>query len=406
MSIPNFKLYATSFCACVVLLTGCGGGSGTLLSPLPDGLAPARTNVRPAYGVIYSFDVSDGEYPSADLTNVNGTLYGTTQLGGKYGQGAVFKTTTSGKETLVNSFKSEGSSPSAGLTEVNGTLYGTITGGGTNSDGAVFAISSGKVRLLHSFGVRSQDGGAPVAPLINVNGTLYGTTRSGGKDSIGTVFSITPSGKETVLHSFDVLDGDQPLSGLLDVNGVLYGTTTAGGKYGEGAVFSITTSGKETILYSFRAESSDGQHPAAGLINVEGTLYGTTSEGGRAGCYDSGCGTVFSITTAGKEKVLHRFGRHSDGALPNAGLIDVNDTLYGTTESGGTQKDGTVFAISLSGKETLLHSFDGSEGKQPLAGLIDVKGTPYGKDTLYGTTSEGGHGCGEGCGVVFYLPLD
>ena len=76
---------------------------------------------------------------------------------------------------------------------------------------------------------------------------------------------------------------------------------------------------------------SRGKHPLAGLIDVNGTLYGTTNAGG-----GFGDGTVFSITADGKEKILHRFRGGSDGAHPNADLINVNGTLYGTTEFGGS----------------------------------------------------------------------
>ena len=58
-------------------------------------------------------------------------------------------------------------------------------------------------------------------------------------------------------------------------------------------------------------------------------------------------GTVFSITLGGKEKVLHSFGNGTDGKQPFAGLIDVNGTLYGTTAGGGTYGYGTVFALTL-----------------------------------------------------------
>jgi uncharacterized repeat protein (TIGR03803 family) len=73
----------------------------------------------------------------------------------------------------------------------------------------------------------------------------------------------------------------------------------------------------------------DGEYPNAGLINVNNTLYGTTYGGG---AYDDG--TVFSITTSGKTTVLHSFGMTGDGEYPNAGLIDVGGTLYGTTPAG------------------------------------------------------------------------
>jgi uncharacterized repeat protein (TIGR03803 family) len=318
------------------------------------------------YKSLYSFDGKDGGAPYAGLLNVNGTLYGTTYAGGvncesssfATGCGTVFKITPSGKEALLYSFKGgykDGETPHADLINVNGTLHGTTVYGGANCTssgacGTVFSITpSGKEALLYSFD--GKDGEYPYAGLINVKGKLYGTTYRGGANGYGTVFSITPSGKGRVLHSFGSGDGVGPYAGLLNVNGTLYGTTYHGGTHGSGTVFSITTSGKETVLYSFKGGSGDGASPAAGLLNVNGTLYGTTSNGGSGSCllssYALGCGTVFSITTSGKETVLHSFkGGTGDGRYPEAGLINVNGTLYGTTSSGGANRDGTVFNIS------------------------------------------------------------
>jgi uncharacterized repeat protein (TIGR03803 family) len=322
-----------------------------------------RTRARPGYSVLYSFigGSGDGGYPIGDLLNVNGTLYGTTAGQGAHGVGTVFAITVSGKETV-----------------------------------------------LYSFGTNSEDGTNPIAGLINVNGTLYGTTENGGSNGYGTVFAITMSGKETVLYSFGTSseDGTSPFAGLIDVNGTLYGTTVAGGvncrsgSSGCGTVFAITTSGKETVLHSFGG-SGDGDGPVAALINVKGTLYGTTLDGPYDFCGESGCGTVFSITPSGKETVLHSFGSSGDGTNPLAGLINLNGMLYGTTGSGGAKGDGTVFAITMSGKETVLYSFGtGSEdGDYPVAGLTNVKGT------LYGTTEYGAVHCskGGGCGTVFSI---
>jgi uncharacterized repeat protein (TIGR03803 family) len=154
---------------------------------------------------------------------------------------------------------------------------------------------------LHSFGSGS-DGENPEAGLIDVNGTLYGTTYKGGAHGQGTVFSITTGGTEKVLHSFGSgSDGANPEAALVDVNGKLYGTTYYGGTHGDGAVVSLSTSQTEHVVYSFGAGSDDARYPEAGLIDVNGILYGTTPYGG--GTSDNG--TVFSTTTAGKEKVLY-----------------------------------------------------------------------------------------------------
>jgi uncharacterized repeat protein (TIGR03803 family) len=196
---------------------------------------------------------------------------------------------------------------------------------------------------------------------------------------------------EKVLHSFRAgADGAYPLAGLLNVAGTLYGTTDGGGGSGCagsgcGTVYSVSTTGSEKVLHRF-VGGSDGSMPYAGLISVKGTLYGTTSLGGGSGCIlGYGCGTVFSITMAGSVKILHSFGRDGDGLYPEASLLDVNGMLYGTTISGGYSNQGTVFKLSTSGAEKVLYSFSGgSDGAVPTAGLISVDGM------LYGTTSQGG----------------
>lgn len=297
---------------------------------------------------------ADGAYPNGSLIDVNGTLYGTTMYGGagcgyNDGCGTVFSITTNGTETMLHSFdnKSDGKYPYAGLLDVNGTLYGTTAGGGSSCDcGTVYSIStSGSEKIIYNFAGHS-DGAEPQAGLTDVKGTLYGTTAYGGSSDDGTVYSVTTSGTEKVLHSFSGSpDGALPSSGLVDVRGTLYGTTPSGGNalcYEVsstcGIVFSVTTSGKEKVFYTF-SPSNDyggGAAPSAGLISVNGVLYGTAPVGGNGyGCYDIGCGVVYSLTTTAQETVLHVFNGGSDGARPDSSLIAVDGTLYGTTPYGG-----------------------------------------------------------------------
>jgi uncharacterized repeat protein (TIGR03803 family) len=418
-------------CFSAALLAACGDGSPSSSAPLSVApqiaaqLGPSRagpstalrmttlegSQVRPAYGVIYSFKgyPYDGANPEVALINVMGKLYGTTNAGGEFANGTTFAIATSDKETFLYSFNDkDGASPTASLVDVKSALYGTTTSGGKYSYGTAFAISSsGTETLLHSFGSGS-DGASPSAKLIDANGTLYGTTTSGGKNDKGTIFAISPSHKETVVHSFGGAgNGALPTAGLIDVKGTLYGTTENGGKnciaYGGcGTVFELRTDGGYEVLYSF-AGGSDGAYPHAGLVNVNGTLFGTTLNGGGSSCgYNQGCGTVFKINLrSGKEAVLYSFKGNTDGEYPYAGLLSVDGRLYGTTEYGGEYGYGTVFSIASSGKEKVLHSFGASsgEGKYPLGGLIELNGR------LYGTTEYGGaYSCyGGGCGAVFSL---
>ena len=142
--------------------------------------------------------------------------------------------------------------------------------------------------------------------------------------------------------SFNGSNGGSPYAALLDVNGTLYGTTEAGGSGGTGTVFSLNpTTGALSTLASFTG--SNGAIPQAGLISVGGTLYGTTAGGGGSGGY----GTVFSLNpTTGALSTLASF-TGSNGAYPYAGLISVGGTLYGTTYGGGSANDGTVFSLAL-----------------------------------------------------------
>jgi uncharacterized repeat protein (TIGR03803 family) len=310
---------------------------------------PAAADARSKETVLHAFHTGgDGLYPEAGLVDVNGTLYGTTEVGGTHDDGAVFSVDpTTGAETVVYSFAggTDGADPFAGLIDVKGTLYGTTAnGGGTYNYGTVFSLdpATGAETVLHSFG-GGTDGGIPVASLIDVKGTLYGTTKVGGTVGAGTVFSLDlATGVETVLHSFaGGSDGTYPVAGLIDVKGTLYGTTEIEGTNGFGTAFSLDpVTGAETVLYSFGG-GTDSENPEGSLIDVKGTLYGTA---GRGGTYDYG--TVFSLDpTTGAETVLHSFGGGADGKNPYPGLIYVKDALYGTTYFGGTYNYGTVFKI-------------------------------------------------------------
>ncbi len=366
---------------------------------------PATAIAKGKETVLHSFGSggSDGRYPQADLIDVKGTLYGTTEVGGSYGNGSVFSVNpTTGAETVVYSFAGDpdGYLPVARVIDVKGTLYGTTGyGGGVNDTycesgcGTVFSLDpkTGTETVLHAFG-NGTDGEIPVAGLIDVRGVLYGTTKEGGAGGSGTVFSVNPTtGSETVVYSFcgqqNCTDGVYPQAGLIDVKGTLYGTTELGGSHGYGTVFSVNpTTGAEAVVYSF-AGDPDGYIPVGSVMDVKGTLYGTTENGGS---YNDG--TVFALDlSSGAETVLHSFGSGSDGDYPNASLIHVGGVLYSTTKAGGTYGDGTVFSFKLkTGAETVVYSFaGGTDGGGPLASLVDVKGSLYGTTDLGGTYDYG-----------------
>lgn len=305
-----------------------------------------------------------------------------------------------------------GTYPKAALVVLNGELYGTTSLGGScesyNGCGTVYRFDpvSAQQSTIYNFGGCPNDGTEPVAPLLVEGGNLYGTTEGGDvpcndKYFGGAIFELSPSGQERF-----VLPSDLPEAGLTAFNKRLYGTLLgAGGASGNcsldcGGVFAITDSGESKRGYGFRG-GKNGASPAAGLVALNGILYGTTVFGGGKGCGGNGCGTVFSLTAKGKERVIYRFNGR-DGYAPYAGLVALNGVLYGTTTFGGKTGNGTVFSINILGKGNVLHSFTGgSDGGNPMATLLVVK------NQLYGTTAAGGGtGCDRspaGCGTVFRI---
>lgn len=418
------------------ILTGCAGGSGGN-SPVP--LQPANQTpggpfTSNGFATIYSFkSYSNGPGGAApnDLNAWHGRLYGTTKWAGPKNNGSVFSMDTSGKQHVIYYFKGgqDGMYPNGGVVVMGGVLYGTTQGGGdgcamgpggVEGCGTVFSVTmSGQERVLHRF-TWGSDGASPLGDLTVLNGKLYGVTWTGGSSGAcedlsqgcGTVFEISPSGKKRTVYLFKGgRDGAFPNGTLLALHGKLFGTTTDGGRRGCyqggcGTAFSLTTSGEKHVLYRFKG-GYDGANPKAGLISDHGVLYGTTSEGGTA-CISSGCGTVFRLTASGRETVLHTFKGAPDGAFPASRLALLNGTLYGTTPQGGNvcgatsgYSAGTIFNVTLSGVENLAYAFACWTPHSAIGIFPEEPLLPL-NGTLYGTTSEGGSHYG---GTVFALDL-
>ncbi|MBV8977141.1 MAG: hypothetical protein JO261_06610 [Alphaproteobacteria bacterium] len=341
--------------------------AGTLAALAVAGTTDARTSV------LYHFaGGGDGANPAASLIqDSKGNFYGTTYAGG-----------------------------------------GTGCGGG--GCGTVFKFSAdGTENVLYAFQGGS-DGRNPWCTLVeDEDGTLYGTTIYGGNNDLGTVFKLVPDGTETVLHSFaGRKDGNSPQRGLIrDKKGNLYGTTLLGGSagctagFGCGTVFRLAPNGNETVLYAFTG-GRDGAYPYASVVlDQVGNLYGTTSQGGSNGCDHSGCGVVFKLGPQRLLTVLHTFAGGNDGASPIASLRrDKAGNLYGTTSGGGPYDLGIVFKLQPDGTETVLHTFaGGSDGAYPEANLIQDR-----VGNLYGTTvgANSANNCPPDCGTVFKLAPD
>jgi uncharacterized repeat protein (TIGR03803 family) len=244
--------------------------------------------------------------------------------------------------------------------------------------------------VIHTFDPNPDGFYLATNALQAADGNFYGTTQYGGTSGRGTVYKITPAGVHTVIYSFaasGTADGEHPAAALIQgSDGNFYGTTLDGGAIGDGTVFQITPAGVETVIHSFAGY--DGIGPLAALVQgSDGNFYGTTYKGGA-----NSCGTVFKITPAGALTVLYAFaGGTTDGTNSTAALIQASDgNFYGTTQYGGTGDGGIVFKVTPAGVETAFHFFNvGTDGAGSTAALIqDSDGN------FYGTTPVGGGGYG------------
>jgi len=379
------------------------------------------------FKVIYNFTRGqDGYSPSSLAIDKRGNLYGTTLAGGSYTEGAVFKLTRSGSSWLFSNLYSfqagnDGALPMARpVIGPNGSLYGTTELGGTGpcysgmyrvGCGTVFNLqpplrapisvfASWVKTTLYSF--PGDYGQWPTTDVtVDPAGNVYGTMTTGG--GLGNVYELMPSGGGWLwsrLYSFPGgQNGSTPESGVtLDPAGNVYGTTLSGGNSGCGTVYEISPSGPGRtyqVLHSF--SGSDGSDPIGDLIrDTAGNLYGTTV----GGC-DGYDGTVFELSPSGAGwtfTVLYQFTEPYQGSAATLAM-DPAGNLYGTTTVGsGNDPYGSVFKLAPSGNGwtyTTLYTFTGkSDGGGPTSVVLDSMGN------IFGTAGSGG---ASGNGVVFEI---
>ena len=350
-----------------------------------------------------SFNSTNGRNPGLGtlIQGTDGNFYGTTNNGGTYDFGAVYKVTPTGTITTLYSFCSlincnDGKFPYSSLVQASdGNFYGTTNAGGPNGYGEIFKITpSGTFSVFYGFCSQSlcPDGQNPFAGVIQgTDGFLYGSTNT-------TIFKISTAGVLSTLYTFcnssGCPNGNLPEGTLVQAtNGNFYGITTLGGSNGCGTIFEITSAGKFTALHSL-VQATEGCYPSDSLVQASnGNFYGTTSSGGA-----NNAGTLFKITPAGALTVLYTFCSQTncaDGGYVHAGLMQATDgNFYGTT-SAGAGGNGVVFEFTSSNVMTTLHTFSGPDGDVPYAAL--AQGTD---GTFYGTTLDGG---ANNDGTVFNL---
>jgi uncharacterized repeat protein (TIGR03803 family) len=394
-----------------------------LFSAFAVGLAMLLADEVRAQKFVTVFSFSDGDNPYVDLVTSGDTFFGATWQGGLFSVGSVFKVTTTGTDfAMLHSFaepstafflNADGCFPRQLILSSN-TLFGCTAQGAASGHGSIFKLNTNGTGFEM---LRSCTGGdGEPQGLLLLGNALYGTTSNGGDFGLGTVFKMDVDGTRfTTLHRFGSsdVDGMGPLAGLLELGGILYGTTTTGGSFSFGTVFRIATNGSNyRILHSFPALSgpsstnTEGAYPR-GLIVSGNTLFGIAAAGG-----SSGKGTLFRIdTTGGNFKTLHSFSAtsgsvstNSDGSVPSAKVTLKGATLYGTAPGGGAYGNGAVFQISTNGDSfKSLYSFTAMpDASTNEDGAKPVAALTLLDASLFGVTARGG---AFGKGTIFSISL-
>jgi uncharacterized repeat protein (TIGR03803 family) len=305
----------------------CINGCGTIFRMTPSGQLTT----------LYTLTLPDTAAPYAGLVLGNdGNFYGTTTEGGATGYACMY-----------------------------------VPGCGT-----VFQMTpTGEFTIIHYFcATDCEDGAYPTGTLVlGTDGKFYGVASNGGQGDQGTFFSITSGGQFTTLYKFcqqlNCTDGSNPSGTLVQgTGGNLYGGATEGGNtadceaIGCGVVFEITPSGIETVLHTF--DESDGWSPQAGLAQATtGNFFGTTFTGGTTdpSCWSQGCGTIFEISTGlgpfvslvrNPAKVGQEFGILGQG-LKEATSVSLNGTAAKFKVKSNTVVTATVPAGAKTGFVTV-----------------------------------------------------
>ncbi len=269
----------------------------------------------------------------------------------------------------------------------------------------------GFTKLFDFYGPES--GKWPEKIIISDN-WLYGHNYSGGAYDYGLIYKIKTDGSGLMTISFN----GTKANGLVLSDSVLFGATRYAGTYDGGVLYRINTDGSGfTILYSFQKEfnypnyrlilsgdiiyghvfdtfsgsgfifkinidgtgftklSNISNFPYADLLLYDNYLYGITWGG-----------EIFKLKTDGTGFLtLHTLYNLEDGEEAYNSLTIIGNSLYGTTEIGGTNGKGTLFKIDTGGTNfKKLYDFSSAGGTVVRSKLV-LSGA-----YLYGTASEGG----------------
>jgi uncharacterized repeat protein (TIGR03803 family) len=315
---------------------------------------------------------------------------GTNRDGGSHEVGGTFQGDQRGHD--FDPEVGEGGVPLAPLTDIDGTVLGTTSMGGANGNGTIFEWEGGfDAYTWHDF--TADEGSGTEAPLAYINTAnftgIYGSSYS-------TIYRVDWDHSVHVLHNFTGIGGSAPTAAMVQgEDGNIYGTAN-GGPFGAGVIFRLTLS--QIALNEVSPSSGFGEAGAALTVLGGGFESGTTvTIGGIAanniividptflyldmpaltpGTYD------VKVTAPGGASatlpaayVVRVPAPTITSFTPSAGPIGTNVTINGTGFTG-------VSSVKFNGKAASFHMLSATQLTASVSG-----GTTSGKITV--TTAAG-----------------
>ncbi|MPM13382.1 hypothetical protein SDC9_59739 [bioreactor metagenome] len=303
----------------------------------------------------YANTYNSGAFPYSSPTLAsNGKLYGVTTRGGYYNCGALYEfDPNSHVFNLKADFQSAttGESPLFSMIQAaDGNLYGTTNLGGTYNKGTLFRynISTNSLTCLHNFD--TLQGAYPGLILQLANGKLYGVSDEGGQYNKGTIFEFDLTNNQiNILYEFDgYYHGAAPKSLVYyPPSDCFYGVTSSGGINNfKGTIFKYNINTDSlTVIRQCNNNDSIGYEPGGGLeIATDNKIYGLTASG-----TPNSRGALFRIDPATDSvSSLFMFESSANGGASSTTPMQASDGyLYGLTSNYATQSGGAIFMFDI-----------------------------------------------------------
>jgi len=316
---------------------------------------------------------SDGGKPQASLLQAsNGKLYGTTEYGGSYDKGILFKTdlVTGTITKLIDFDGNNGSQPKGGLVEhPNGKIYGTTYNGGLLDKGCIFEFDTAANTLVNVQDLSNTTGSNPTgAPIVaNTRNLFFTASLAGGTPGYGSLIEYDPINDLLYnRHAFTNTgnDGNFPNGAPIQAaNGIIYGMTNAGGTNNFGTIYSYNPlNNVYTKLQDFLG-NANGRNPGLSTLEeLNGRLIGTTTIGG-----SNNGGAVVDYNYTTNTLTAYSFTASLTQGYKPFGIRRSNTgKFYGSSELAGANNKGTIFEFNpstntITGKYSFQDPLDGTD---------------------------------------------